>query len=576
MANLPGNIFRNFRFPGPTYTPETIAGGKISKTFDEPTYLTFRVGFRSINTGLESTNYDKMPNPLFDTSKEDDISARNWYSTIQFLRDANEFVRARMLESFIEQWNDIQNNYQWYFQSISGIDNILKIDPKRGIRVSKDGKITLTMLEGLDLRITHLLNLYRKIAWDDVYQRWILPDMMRFFQLDIYITEFRIFHQSNFSATPVGTLLPGSETPKLILKTIDALMPTYVMHCERCEFDITSFNSHLNTFKVSDAEMAEITFDIKVGNITEEYRNPILDYYWSDRIINGRERTLEFILQDGEVTGEGPGGTIVQDGDVEWNPLKLSKGLSSSFTFIHPDEDYGDKAIHESGRPFIETGGSGQSNIKNSNYSTNVDNVNPTLPSTWTGNAITFGKAFGENAIDSLVGKASMTVIPKLGFSFNEALATIQSKNVFNVLGLVRRSISDVVDAVYPSQELDNKVIDQTFKQFLQNIAISEATDQDAIELQTAANQVLNDRGIWEVLKDFSRSTDLVSKSLGERNTPNTIENPTTYKNYTINNTGRDRSLATDLDGVPIIQPIGIIFEGPPSSATTRAIIKTE
>ena len=315
MPTLAENIFKSFRTPGSVLNSGVIAGGKISKTFDEPTYLTFRLGFRPANTNLELTNYDKMPHPLFERAEpQDDINARNFYSTRQFLRDANEFVREKMLLEFIDKWNVVQNNYQWYFQSISGIDSLLKKKKKRGIRVSKDGKVTIKMFEGLDWKIIHLLNLYRKIAWDDVYQRWILPDMMRYFMMDIYITEFRTFHQSTLTTNPSEQkpkTFPGSEVPNMVLTAIDDLMPTYVIHCERCEFDITSFNSQFNDLNVTDPQMAEISFDIKVGSIAEEYRNSILDYYYTDRIINGLERSVEFSMLKGESIPVNLGGVSV-------------------------------------------------------------------------------------------------------------------------------------------------------------------------------------------------------------------------------------------------------------------------
>jgi hypothetical protein len=52
------------------------------------------------------------------------------------------------------------------------------------------------------------MQLYRKIVWDDVYQRWILPDMMRFFNLKIYVSEIRLFHtmSRNSSAKTLGRL----------------------------------------------------------------------------------------------------------------------------------------------------------------------------------------------------------------------------------------------------------------------------------------------------------------------------------------------------------------------------------
>lgn len=562
MPTLAQNIFQSFRSPGSIFSGDAISGGKLSKTFDEPTYLTFRVGFRSANTNLELTNYDKMPHPLFELYKEDDINARNFYSTRQFLRDANEFVREQMLLDFIDKWNTLQNNYQYYFQNISGIDSLLKIDPKRGIRVSKDGKVTMKMLESLDLKITHLLNLYRKIAWDDVYQRWILPDMMRYFMMDIYITEFRIFHQStlkinsqNESSNSVyppkqsaaQKYLPelsnpngkyrSSEVPEMILTALDDLMPTYVLHCERCEIDITSLNTHFNDLNVSEPAMAEVSFDIKVGALTEEYRNPLLDYYYTDRIINGLERTRENETVMTKVPlsiGSGNSMSITTPQNFPYTPTKIS-GNTNARPFINPDIDYGQKGSHISGKSFIEQGGSGESNIANSSKAIQ--------PPTWIGNTLTFGKAFAENLLETVVGKGKITKIPGLGVSFTEALSAIQSKNVFTVFGLVRQAMTQRLSATMPSQELEGDIVDGTFRAFVLKMSKSKATDAEGMELTRAANQVLNDKGIWEQIKDMSKATDLISQALGEVNIGKPLENKNALK-LAAEALTNDRSLA--------------------------------
>jgi hypothetical protein len=558
MPTLSQNIFQSFRSPGSFFNGSSIAGGKLSKNFDEPTYLTFRLSFRAANTNLDLTNYDKMPHPLLEISEPvDDINARNFYSTRQFLRDSNEFIREKMLIDFIEKWNTLQQDFQWYFQSISGIDSLLKIDPKRGIRVPTEGKITLKMLEGLDLRVTHLLNLYRKIAWDDVYQRWILPDMMRYFVMDIYITEFRIFHQSNLKvrdqAPPNPGVYPPSQTfvqkylpeikpryqsvevPEMILSIMDDLMPTYVIHCERCEFDITSLNTHFNDLNVTEPQMTEISFDINVGTITEEYRNPLLDYYYTDRIVNGLERTNEELA------------------------IKLSQA-ANAYAYIHPDQDYSEKASHTSGKPFIETSGSGSSNLDNASQAIKDP--------TWTGKTINFGKAFAENILESAIGKAKMTKIPGLGVSFSEALAAVQSKNVFTVFGIIRQAMTQSLSSTMSSERLEGEIIDSTFRAFLAKLSKSEATDKDSITLSAAANQILNDKGQWEKIKDLSLATDLISDALGEVNIGRGIENPTTLKYNTALKTNSDRSKATDLDGIPNLIGESLIYRGMLSTST--------
>lgn len=204
----------------------------FARAFDEPTYLTFRIEFmfddhmRNIafnnqgvfNSALENaayTNmYDYMPEPFLESQQKvktvsysnsskytvnptypsDDSSIGTTYSTEQYLDIAlGDHGRAYMLHAFKDALKDIQNVFPFYLHSISGISDLLKVDPGQGIRL-KDAKIEISCLEGLDLKITQLLNLYRKIVWDDVYQRWVLPDMMRYFGMKIYISEIRMFH----------------------------------------------------------------------------------------------------------------------------------------------------------------------------------------------------------------------------------------------------------------------------------------------------------------------------------------------------------------------------------------------
>lgn len=541
----PYNRFRDAREPGglndllARTTP-----GKITKTFDEPTYLTFRLNFTDENNNVESTNFDKMPMPLFNrynVRDGDDLRARNYYSSQQYLRDINEMVRSQMMQDFIEGWNELQSNNQWYFQEINGLDNILPVNPEKGMRVSRnDGRLTFKMLEGLDLRVTHLLDIYRKIAWDDTYQRWILPDLMRFFKLNIYITEFRSFHRSNrFNVSP------GRQEP-LILELMRNFTPVYVIECERCEFDINSIRKIPDSLNVGDPQMREVEFSIKVGNLRERYINPILNYFYYDVITNGFDRSKDSIDDPDSIFPE--------------NPTRLSDTNNPNINPVLSDYAKGDilaNEDHESGKPFIQSGY--VDNIKNSspNYNVDVDSVNPTDPATWSGNALNFGKAFVENFVESRIDEAKLQKIPGLGISFNEALAALESKNVFTVFGTVRRALSENVTGTFPSSELEENFIDTQFKDFLQGVADSEATDENAVKMQEAANMVLSDNGQWEKIKDLSRATDLVSNALGEINSLNEIQNRNVLKQIY-----NQEYIPTDIQG-------GIIYEGVPSSAST-------
>lgn len=201
------------------------------RAFDEPTYLTFRIEFmmephelddRNVtvnNIGVNgeqsshiyfNTIYDYMPEPFlenFSTVGSVDTSIGKKYSTERYLDySLGDHVRASLLHNFKLALKDIQDNFPFYFKSISGLNTLTQVNTASGIRL-KDAKISLSCLEGLDLKITQLINMYRKIVWDDTYQRWVLPDMMRYFGMRIYISEIRNFHEYRRKNDPSDSLM---------------------------------------------------------------------------------------------------------------------------------------------------------------------------------------------------------------------------------------------------------------------------------------------------------------------------------------------------------------------------------
>jgi len=540
----PAAPYNSFRGVGDSLQDGKVVKHSIDKTFDEPTYLSFRLRFSDENTSSTDTNFDLMPMPLFknlngSSDLNDDIRTRNFYSSHQYLRDSNELVRADMMLDFIEKWDDLQQRNQWYFQEISGLDSILNIKTDRGKRVQDSARLKLKMLEGLDWRITHLLNLYRKIAWDDVYQRWILPDMMRYFKLDIYITEFRSFHRPNISSKVAPGA--GGESP-LMLKLLESVTPTYVLELERCEFDINSFNTFPDTVSVNGGEMREISFDIKVGNFKERYINPIFNFFYHDTMMNGYDRS-----EDNEGV---PAHLLSESSNVKASPNigDYAKG------------DMLSEKEHESGTSFIQT--AMPSNMTNSKiYEQNLGDVNPIEPNTWVSNTLTLGKSLLTNFVESKVDELKVQKIPGLNISFNEALAGIQSKNVFTLFGVARRALEETIKGTLPSQELESGLIDTQFRQLVEDIIQSTATSKEDIKLKEAANLILNEEGKWEAIKDLSKATDLISKELNEINTLMKIENPNTLRNMVNDEDGKENEIQN-----------AIIFEGTPTSIATSGL----
>jgi len=425
------------------------------------------------------------------------------YSAVRYLLEANEPTRAYMLMEFIDKFNSLQEDFSYYFQEIEGITDLLKIDTTKGQRVLSDQKITITCLEGLDLRLSYLMSLYRKIVWDDIYQRWVLPDMMRYFTLKIYLAEFRTFH-TPFLSNPGPT--PNNEQKPLFLSILDGVLPTWEITCEMCEFDIaeTTFD-HLAGLKVnSDPQMAGVKLVIKVGNIRELQIYPEFAHmFLSDKALNSSKRAGDTVTTLGDVNSQYMYPTLLQ--------VAQNREAGS------PEND------HVSGLPYNENA--------NSDSMFGVYNPGPTpnqVPESWVGNAINFGKAFASGFVNKYIDKAKMTDVPGLGVSFTETMTALESKNVISVLGLIRKGISDTVNSYSngPSSRLESSIeTDKLMKDFLSNVAsYSEATDPDTKILQTMANIALNDQGIWQSITDYSMATDLIGFNNSEINDKNKIE----------------------------------------------------
>jgi len=618
---MPENQYKLFR-----NVKQAIEGNLLTKRYDEPTYLTFRVLFGeefASRSGvlLTNTTYDQMPHPLFNdiwadaTGREGDGGRntiefnRSYYSTIDYLRDANEFSRGEMMKEFITMWNDLQNNFQYYFRSVEGVGELLKPAPGRGRRVPSDFRLTFNMAEGIDQRVSYLLNLYRKIAWDDTYQRWILPDMMRYFTIKIYITEFRTFHRAaksieaeeptqsqqdniynyggpNTFASRLKEELginqlrrslgahyqSNSQEPLtlVVLNSLDKFLPTQMIECQMCEFDIENFNLGYrdNLSVVDDPTEATVSFQVKVGNVNEIQTFPLFNHYiFNDYKINGLDRSLEkgnIKGFDGRVkndTGNEPF-SVTKQGDARYQKMdETAQNTDSQFN------------THDSGTAFNQSS-LGAANLANSspNAAINSAKVNPIEPATWVGNAKKFGLAFTENFITEKADKLKMAKIPGLGFSFTEAVSAIESKSFISVLGLVRKAINENVAGTQPpSSQLDD-LVDSTFQDFLKGVALSEATDGDELELIKIANQALSDGGTWEAIKDFSLATNLVGP--GEANKPVTIEGGNQYSQAVSLATNNDRSLATDLDGGPKFVKTGNLIGNQTLSDATNTNVR--
>ena len=227
---------------------------------------------------------------------------------------------------------------------MSGLDKRLESNPSRGSKLSKDTVVTIECLEAIDQRVKYLLSLYKAAAWDDEYQRWILPDIYRYFKMDIFISEIRTFHVSNFSDQGSALNLITNTSTNLInkglswvnskldkwtkggldnnirmdletLSVINGICPVTCIHCELCDFDISN-PYYQGSYDINNSTAEKTTIKIKVKKAEIIHNWTLIDRIFGN-LLNATER-----------------GTKSMTSSVGWRDyLKIDGGALAQNTF---------------------------------------------------------------------------------------------------------------------------------------------------------------------------------------------------------------------------------------------------
>ena len=246
--------------------------------YEDPAFLTFKIEFGewgasisqdseiaegqrlSLYSGVHQSDYDVMPMGLldlnFDETREGDIASYESYNAVNFLTNRNQDRRAQYLAQFVKGLYTVQRDFPYMFQKINGIDKLSAFESTQGQRL-KDCVLKLSCLnDGLDLKMRTLMELYRKAAWNDIYQRWELPDIHRYFKMIIYIFDHRQIAMGN------GMFSPDNE-----------YLPIIAYECSPCEFVIESQDAAEFSVNYQDLRPTEPAISIRVHNVRTFYAN---------------------------------------------------------------------------------------------------------------------------------------------------------------------------------------------------------------------------------------------------------------------------------------------------------------
>jgi hypothetical protein len=117
-----------------------------------------------------------------------------YYGAQEFLYQRS-VKRQQMLGAFRKGLMFINEKCPYYFQTLTGLDQLLKVDIKNlhkaGSKAQRSGTLSIDCLESIDMRIFSLSELYRKATFDYTYHRTMLPENLRKFRMWIVVSEIR-------------------------------------------------------------------------------------------------------------------------------------------------------------------------------------------------------------------------------------------------------------------------------------------------------------------------------------------------------------------------------------------------
>lgn len=543
------------------------SGAVVDGRYDEPTYLTFRVEFFSdvheyveeekegeitIKKELKTISYNDMPEALLSDSDK-------LYSTKQYLREVlGDNFRADLMNTFLNLIKDLNDTCSYYIKSIEGLDKILEVSAKRGSRIKKDTAITFKCFEGLDQRITTLKTLYKKIAWDDEYQRWILPDIMRYFRMNIYISEFRIFHEDrdkdkkNFVNTITGELPTesklstintikntlssvgnvfkvgsNSEIAPFVLTNayINKVIPTTIITCKMCEFDIDNnykIYSSLDRSNPKSRMVDDVELKVKVGNIEEVIYNGSF---------KGNNNTVYITDNNLKNTYEG-------DNMIAYYNQNKEKRY---YTIDIYDKRTGIIGITDTPQ---ET-----SNLNDSTGAGSLGFLGNAIK-----DAVKGAVAWADNKANDYLNNALNKKMGN-GLSFNDMASAITSGSITNMFNTFKTK-ANAVSELYPeiSKATTSDVALESFKSFVEEVAKNKSdiiNSQIAKELLEYGDRI-NASSIDEYMDIISAATNEIYNDIINRNLADLPENystATAENDLSINiDQPKDYSSATNQD----------------------------
>lgn len=174
--------------------------------------------------------------------------------------------RAKSLEFFVRQLNNISNKTPWFFKSITGLD---KAQITSLTEPFKDNELEIKCSEeSIDMRLTTLFDYYKFACFDYVNLKEILPENLRKFDMSVVVYGVPIRYLDTHAK------IKGKEYKSRTINGITNMMTMKMFTFKDCEFDIENMTTGINS-DISN----ETAFELGKGNAIKIKYKKVFNYH---------------------------------------------------------------------------------------------------------------------------------------------------------------------------------------------------------------------------------------------------------------------------------------------------------
>lgn len=188
-------------------------------------------------------------------------------SAYYYLLSVRQTDRAEKFKKFVEKFNILINQRNYFLQKLSGLGNIYEVKPESAFI---ERTITISTLESIDLFISSMIDDYNRSVYDYENMKNIVPVNLLYFDLIIIVNEirnFKSFIDKKFQVVGEETVVGEKERDVDNMIYLNKHLGVHALRFNDCKMDFFEGNDYLNSLDNTAPQPISNKFKIKLGRL---------------------------------------------------------------------------------------------------------------------------------------------------------------------------------------------------------------------------------------------------------------------------------------------------------------------